>query len=56
MSKIYKHLKRGTEYRIICFALRKSDKEKMVVYKHIYDSVIWVRPLTEFNEKFKEVV
>ncbi len=48
----YKHYK-GEIYFIRNIALLEKDHTPMVVYSAINDPlIIWVRPLSEFEEKF----
>ena len=52
---IYKNLKKGTEYRIVCIAKHSETLEDMVIYEALYNnelSKFWVRPLSLFKEKF----
>ena len=45
----YRHFKGGL-YEVIDIAKHSETLEDMVVYKHLEDSSIWVRPLKMFNE------
>ena len=50
---IYKHSKKGTEYRVIGIAKHSETQEDMVVYEALYEnpvSKLWVRPATMFEE------
>ncbi|MDD5165527.1 MAG: DUF1653 domain-containing protein [Candidatus Pacebacteria bacterium] len=50
---IYKHSKKGTEYRVTAIAKQSETLEDMVVYEALYEnpvSKVWVRPLTMFEE------
>ncbi len=50
---IYKHSKKGTEYRVLCVAKHSETLEDMVVYEALYNnelSKFWVRPAYMFNE------
>lgn len=51
--QIYQHYKGGL-YGIVCHAYLESTDEEMVVYFSIDNSKHWIRPLKEFNEKFKK--
>lgn len=55
-GKIYRHYKGGL-YKVICLANLESNFEVMVVYISLDDvaDAPWIRPLSEFREKFKEV-
>lgn len=44
----YKHFK-GTMMEVIALAKHSETLEEMVVYKHLEDGEIWVRPLEMFN-------
>ena len=53
IGKVYRHFK-GNYYFVENVALNSESKERMVVYKAIYDrpdSQIWVRPEKMFLEK-----
>lgn len=52
IGRWYKHYK-GGEYYIRDIVLRENDLEQMVVYSN-FDNT-YVRPLSEFKEKFKPV-
>ncbi len=46
----YHHFK-GYTMEIITLARHSETKEEMVVYKHLDDNTIWVRPRKMFEEK-----
>jgi hypothetical protein len=46
---IYKHYK-GGRYEVIGVAKHSETLEKLVVYKHLDDGGLWVRPLAMFSE------
>jgi hypothetical protein len=48
---VYRHYK-GQDYLVLSLALRESDREEMVVYSGQGKEQIWVRPVSEFQEKF----
>ena len=53
IGKVYRHFK-GNYYYIEDIALDSENKERMVIYKPIYDredSKIWVRPEKMFLEE-----
>lgn len=51
-SGIYRHYKRGTEYRILAVAKDHETFEEQVVYQDIREpEKIWVRPLAMFTEE-----
>ena len=48
INGIYKHFK-GKYYLVIDVAFDSETKEKMVVYRRLYDDMsLWVRPLDMF--------
>lgn len=52
LGKIYRHFK-GNYYYIVDIALDSETKERMVIYKPLYersDSMLWVRPEKMFFE------
>ncbi len=49
----YLHYK-GKEYEVLGLAKHSETLEELVVYKHLDDSSLWVRPLKMFEE-FVEV-
>jgi hypothetical protein len=56
IGKVYRHFK-GNYYFVENVALDSEKKERMVVYKAIYDrpdSQIWVRPEKMFLEEIPE--
>ena len=46
----YKHYK-GGEYEVIGVARHSETLEEHVVYRHLDDGSLWVRPLTMFLEE-----
>jgi cyclomaltodextrinase len=46
---IYEHFK-GGKYEVIGFAKDSETLEKMVLYKHLGEDEVWVRPLKMFME------
>jgi hypothetical protein len=50
---IYIHKKSGKEYLLLYYANMEHDGSVVVVYQNIGTDVIWVRPLLEWDEKFK---
>lgn len=54
--QIYKHYK-GGEYTLLGVAKLESDLTEMAIYKKAYVDTgeVFVRPLSEFKEKFKPV-
>lgn len=55
-GQMYEHYKNKHLYTPIETALRESDKEPMVIYRCLESGATWVRPVSEFVEKFSEVV
>ena len=56
IGKVYRHFK-GNYYYIEDIALDSENKERMVIYKPIYDrqdSKIWVRPEKMFLEEIPD--
>ncbi|MEI7513637.1 MAG: DUF1653 domain-containing protein [bacterium] len=50
---IYKHSKKGTEYKVHFIAKHSETLEDMVVYEALYNndmSKFWVRPISMFEE------
>lgn len=53
---MWMHVKSGQLYRILCFANMEATGEQVVVYVSVAAGTeIWVRPTTQFYEKFKRV-
>ena len=56
IGKVYRHFK-GNYYFVENVALDSENKERMVVYKAVYDrpdSQIWIRPEKMFLEEIPE--
>ena len=51
MDKLYKHHKGGL-YVLLSFGYLEENKKHMAIYKSVETEVIWVRPYSEFREKF----
>lgn len=51
-KQLYKHHK-GNIYEYKCAAMLETDCEVHAVYESVKDGKIWVRPMDEFDEKFK---
>jgi hypothetical protein len=49
---VYIHYK-GTKVKVLGEALHSETLQKMVIYLHLEDGVIWVRPKKMFLEKVK---
>ncbi len=47
VGKKYKHFK-GHEVKVIAIGTNTETMEKMIVYEHLGDSKIWIRPLDMF--------
>lgn len=55
INGIYKHFK-GKYYLVIDVAFDSETKEKMVVYRRLYDDMsLWVRPLDMFLSEVDHV-
>jgi hypothetical protein len=53
-GQLFEHIVTRRIYRFVCLASRESDEECMVVYAPDNGvSINWVRPLSEFKERFK---
>lgn len=47
----YQHYKGGV-YKVLMQATNEETNENMVVYSNIDDNIKWVRPASEFEQKF----
>jgi len=47
----YRHLKSGDVFEVVGCCLREADLEPCVVYRDRH-GVSWVRPLSEFQQRF----
>lgn len=50
-GEVYRHYKRGGEYKIVCVAVIEATEEPCVVYEALYPNAehqFWVRPLADF--------
>lgn len=59
----YRHIKRGTTYRIIGTGTLQASTEPvkegdvMTVYQSLHDGSIWIRKTTEFMDgRFEQIV
>ena len=50
IGQVYQHFK-GTYHKILNIALDSGTLERMIVYNHIEDGKVWVRPEKEFLEE-----
>lgn len=50
VGKTYKHFK-GEPIKVLFLAKHSETLEDLVVYKHLDDNQIWVRPYHIFNSK-----
>lgn len=53
VGQTYRHFK-GTIHHILNIALDSETQERMVVYDHIEDGEVWVRPEKMFLEEIPE--
>ncbi len=51
----WKHRKTGAEYLAMSVAMREADLEPQVVYKPGGELYFFVRPLSEFLDKFDRI-
>lgn len=51
-SRLYKHKKTGVIYEFMLLARREADGADCAVYRSTATNTVWVRPLSEFNDKF----
>lgn len=56
----FKHIKRGSTYDYVGEAKVQTgeplhDYDKVVIYRSDADGSLWVRPVSEFEERFEEV-
>jgi len=49
VGAVYKHYK-GTKAKVIGEAFNSETREPMVIYVHLEDGVVWVRPKKMFLE------
>lgn len=49
VGSVYKHFK-GHTVKIIAVGIHTETQEPMVVYHHVDDDNVWIRPLNMFNE------
>ena len=49
IGAIYKHYK-GTKVKVLGLALHSETLEPMIIYMHLEDGVVWVRPKKMFLE------
>ena len=58
--RLYRHIKTKGIYRILHYGMMQVNSEldmaPMVVYQNVEDYMIWARPITEFNKRFKQVI
>ena len=51
-GRIYIHQKSGGHYSVVANAFMESDETPVVCYVSMETEDFWVRPLSEFAEKF----
>ena len=49
IGAVYEHYK-GTKVKVLFEAIHSESKERMVIYMHLEDGVIWARPKHMFLE------
>lgn len=54
-DRVYEHIKTGGRYRVQQTARMEKDGFPVVVYESLETGDVWVRPTTEFAEKFREL-
>lgn len=55
-DQLVRHIKSGGIYKIIAVnAKMENDSSYVVVYRSQYSGEVWVRPLSEFQDKFEEI-
>lgn len=47
---IYKHFKGGL-YEVLFTAIHSETEEEMVVYRSLSNNLVWVRPMSMWNEE-----
>nr|DAU27286.1 MAG TPA: Protein of unknown function (DUF1653) [Caudoviricetes sp.] len=52
--RVYRHYK-GGDYSLLGVAKLESDLTEMAIYRKIGTDDVYVRPLSEFNKKFKPI-
>lgn len=55
LEGIFRHTAKGGEYKVLHEATNEADLTHVVVYKSLLTDIIWVRPKSEFLEKFTKV-
>lgn len=55
-QEIYRHVKTGGLYRIVCIASVEATLELVVVYQSQQDGRWWTRPMEEFMDGRFEMV
>lgn len=55
-GRVYRHIKTGGLYQIICHGLMEADNTLCVVYCSVADGLIWIRPKAEFFDGRFELV
>lgn len=53
VGQVYRHFK-GTYHKILNIALDSETLERMVVYNHVENDEVWVRPEKKFLEEIPE--
>lgn len=56
-GKVYKHIKSGGLYRLVCLAVHEGTGAHYAVYESLKTGEVWLRPSEEFFDgRFEEVM
>ena len=48
MDVLLTHVRRGSQYNIVCIAIRESDEVPLLIYKNAETGDRWARPVADF--------
>lgn len=51
----WEHVKTGGRYRVVAVGRMESSREPVVTYRSEHTQEVWVRPQSEFLERFKQI-